>query len=418
MVVSRSLRWVLAAVLLALSVALSACGVLTLPGVQALAGQVQEVIPVPQAQQPTAPAESQTAPPVEQIVTTDLEQQLGDLYDAANPGVVSVQVAKMADIGSVIPIPGFSQGQPQQRLVYGQGSGFVYDTAGHIVTNYHVAGDAQSITVVFADGRSVEAELVGGDPDSDLAVIKVDVAADELTPLPLGDSDALRVGQMVAAIGNPFGLEGSMTTGIVSALGRTLPSQATTPDGRTFSIPNVIQTDATINPGNSGGPLLNLSGEVIGVNTAIESTDGDYSGVGFAVPSNLVAEIVPVLIETGRYEHPWLGITGMTVVPELREAMALDDDQAGVLIVAVTPGSPADKAGLRGGSSEVEIAGAAVQVGGDIIVSADGQPIITMEDLISFIGAQPVGTKVTLGVLRDGQSISVDVTLTARPTTS
>ncbi len=396
----------------------AACGSIVLPGAQMLTNQARELLTAPSAEQTPAP-ESAAAPTVAQIVTADLEERLGDLYDNANPGVVSVQVTQR--LGGwqqgpfIFPFPYFPNQPEEQPYAYGQGSGFVYDTEGHIVTNYHVVGEADSITVVFWDGSSASAELVGGDPDSDLAVIKVDVPSDKLHPLPLGDSDALRVGQMVAAIGNPFGLSGTMTTGIISALGRTLPSQARTVDGQAFSIPNVIQTDAAINPGNSGGPLLNLSGEVIGVNTAIESSVRQYSGVGFAVPSNLVKQIVPQLIEKGYYEHAWLGISGTDLRPEIREAMDLDADQQGVLIIEVTAGSPADKAGLRGGTRQVRVNGQRIWVGGDVIVSANGKAITSMQDLIAFIDSQQVGAEVTLGVLRNGEQIEVDVTLGARP---
>jgi 2-alkenal reductase len=205
---------------------------------------------------------------------------------------------------------------------FGQGSGFVYDNAGHIVTNYHVAGNAIQINVVFADGSYTEAELVGADVDSDLAVIKVDPNdAPGLTPLPIGDSNALQVGQMVVAIGNPFGLSNTMTTGIVSALGRSLPSQNSVFETGGFRTYDVIQTDAAINPGNSGGPLLNLAGEVIGVNTAIESSTRQNSGVGFAVPSNIIARVIPALVANGRYEHPWLGISGGTITAVVARQM-------------------------------------------------------------------------------------------------
>lgn len=359
----------------------------------------------------------------------DLETQLIHLYEQVNPSVVSVQVRQPVDSGNILgelpQIPGFPlpnlpetpEGQgDQQQYAYGQGSGFVYDTNGYIVTNYHVAGEADQITIVFADGTSLDATLVGGDPDSDLAVVKVDPAGIELHPLALGDSDSLLVGQMVVAIGNPFGLEGTMTTGIVSALGRMLSSQAATIDGGKFNIPDVIQTDAAINPGNSGGPLLDLDGEVIGVNTAIESSVSQNSGVGFAVPSNIVSQVVPELIAHGTYEHPWLGISGGTLTSDLREAMGLDEAQRGVLVATVSSDSPADHAGMRGSSREAEIDGQQVLVGGDIIVSVDGRAINTFDDLLGFISNDAsVGQTVTFGVLRDGKTISLDVTLAARP---
>ena len=353
---SNKPRLILATAVAALSLTLAACGGIAFPSLGAMMRQEQS--PETSTQSEVAPQSESTLPNIEKIVTTDLEARLSELYEEANPGVVSVRVTEKVELPAIglegIPFSPFNPFNPfgvpdvtpERPPLYqhGQGSGFVYDTQGHIVTNYHVAGRAERIAVVFSDGASYEARLVGGDPDADLAVIQVDRPADELHPLPLGDSDALKVGEMVAAIGNPFGLSGTMTTGIISALGRTLPSQATTLDGQQFSIPNVIQTDAAINPGNSGGPLLNLSGEVIGVNTAIESRVQQFSGVGFAVPSNLVREIVPALIEEGHYAHPYLGISGMDLLPELRSLMDVDPSQNGALVIDVVEGSPADKA--------------------------------------------------------------------------
>ena len=367
-----------------------------------------------------APAEPETLPEI--VVTNDLDTQLAELYDQVNPAVVSVQVVLPANsAGSGIPqMPGFQFGFPQThpeqpQHSYAQGSGFVYDDEGHIVTNYHVAGQAEQITVIFWNELSATAELIGGDPDSDLAIIQVEGLPDGVQPLALGDSDALRVGQTVAAIGNPFGLEGTMTTGIVSGLGRTMPSQASTAEGAHFSIPDVIQTDAAINPGNSGGPLLNLAGEVIGVNTAMESQTGQSAGVGFAVPSNIVGRVVPVLIAEGRYPHAWLGIAGMDLRPEIREAMDLDPAQSGALVITVTADSPADEAGLRGGDIEIAVMGQPVQVGGDIIVSIDGQDVNGFDDLLSYVTAAEVGQRITLGVLRNGELTTLDITLAERP---
>jgi len=356
--------------------------------------------PLPEAAPPADDTgASAPAPEPDVVVSGELEEQLIALYEQANPAVVNIQVAE----------DGPGQGQ-------GQGSGFVYNSAGYIVTNYHVAGQADLIRVIFADGLTVDADLIGGDPDSDLAVIKVDLPAADLTPLPLGDSDALRVGQSVVAIGNPFGLDGTMTTGIVSALGRTLVSQAATADGGRFTIPNVVQTDAAINPGNSGGPLLNLSGEVIGVNTAIESPVRGNSGVGFAVPSNTVGRVVPSLIEDGSYQHPWLGISGSTLLPEQRQAMGLDPAQVGVLVVAVAEDGPAGKAGLRGSDQEVRVDGQPVLVGGDVIVSVDGRQIVEFDDLLTYLSSQTqVGQTIQLGVIRGERTGKLDVTLMARP---
>ncbi len=331
------------------------------------------------------------------VPVSDLEVRLMALYEEANPSVVSIQV----------------QEQIGGRVALGQGSGFVIDTLGHIVTNYHVAGNAQAIQVTFADGLILEGELIGGDPDSDLAVVQVDPAQVDVRPLALGDSDALRVGQSVVAIGNPFGLAGSMTTGIVSGLERELPSQTKTLSGAHFNIPGVIQTDAAINPGNSGGPLLNLAGEVVGVNTAIESTTQQNSGVGFAVPSNVVARIVPVLIERGAYTHPYLGISGTDITLSLRERLGLSASQRGALVVSVAANGPAAQAGVQ--ASRIDSRGNIV-AGGDIIVSIDGQPVASFGDLLAYLYDETtVGQTVTLGILRNGQQITVQVTLAARP---
>ncbi|MBN2471359.1 MAG: trypsin-like peptidase domain-containing protein [Anaerolineae bacterium] len=366
---------------------------------------------------------------------TQTELQLVDLYTLVNPSVVSIQVRQAAGTRMLMPefefpdIPGMPRfelpdefkGDQGERYVYGQGSGFLYDTDGHIVTNYHVAGEADQIQVIFADGSTAEAELIGTDPDSDLAVIKVDPAdlPDEAAPLPLADSDALQVGQTAVAIGNPYGLSGTMTTGIVSALDRSMPSQAATADGGRFNITDVIQTDAAINPGNSGGPLLNLSGEVIGVNTAIESSTRQNAGIGFAVPSNTVATVVPVLIEEGAYAHPWLGISGMTVSGPVREAMELPDDVRGVLIASVDRGGPAARAGLLGSSMEAEVDGSTLLVGGDIIIAVDDRPVNVFEDLLDYVSNRAqVGQEITLRVLRNGVERDVPVTLAARPTSN
>jgi serine protease Do len=421
---NRKLIGSLAVLVLVASLGLTGCAGIQMSALLPEIGQAQPVADAAAAQISQPPAG-------EVIVTSDLETRLADLYDEASPGVVSVQVRQpVTGVEGTNPFPGMPElpfpfpfsvpGQPgqqgEQPYEYGQGSGFVYDTQGHIVTNYHVAGQADRITVVFSDGLSLPAELVGTDPDTDLAVLKVDRPAGELHPLPLGDSDALRVGQFVAAIGNPFGLDGSMTTGIVSARGRTLASQATALDGQRFNIPDIIQTDAAINPGNSGGPLLNLSGEVIGINTAIASSVQQFSGVGFAVPANLVGHIIPVLIAEGHYEHAWLGASLADLTPELRDSMDLDPTQTGTLVVTVVEDSPAERAGLRGGTREVDIDGQTVLVGGDVILSVDGTPINTFEDLLTAVTNAEVGQTMSLSVLRDGTVIAIDVTLEARPT--
>jgi 2-alkenal reductase len=305
------------------------------------------------------------------------------------------------------------RGEPQLFPAQGQGSGFIYDTAGHIVTNNHVVADADKVEVTFYDGTTVEATVVGEDVDSDLAVVKVDVAPESLRPVVWGDSGKLRVGQRAVAIGNPFGLEGTLTSGIISALGRSLPTEQ-----GAFRIPEIIQTDAAINPGNSGGPLLNSQGEVIGINTAIvpnRSNFGERSflGVGFAVPSNLVKRAIPSLIESGAYQHPWIGFSGNSVTPEIAEAMNLAQP-VGALVAEVISGSPADDAGLRGGTREV--VGINTVVGGDVIIAINGEAINDFDDLISWLSRSgQVGQEVTLTIIRDGQQQTLLLTLGARP---
>ena len=293
----------------------------------------------------------------------------------------------------------------------GVGSGFVYDREGNIVTNYHVIEGASRITVTFLDGTAYRASVIGSDPYTDLAVIKVNASADKLHPLPLGDSSRLRVGEQVAAIGNPFGLSGSMTTGIVSQLGRMLE----TANG--FSIPDVIQTDAAINPGNSGGPLLNMYGEVVGVNTAIASRTGEFSGIGFAIPSDTVKKIVPVLIADGKYRHPWLGISGSDVTPEIAEALGLSEAR-GFLVVDVVANSPAAKAGIKGGSNArmINIDNRSVKLGGDIIVGVDDIQVRKISDILVYLQREKsVNDTITLHVIRDGRELSIDMILGERP---
>ena len=290
------------------------------------------------------------------------------------------------------------------------GSGFVFDKKGHIITNEHVINGAQRITVTFLDGTSYNARVVGKDPFTDIAVIGVIVDSELLHPLPLGDSSKLRVGEQVAAIGNPFGLSGSMTSGIVSQLGRLL---STGPER--FSIPDVIQTDAAINPGNSGGPLLNMKGEVIGINTALQSGTGEFVGVGFAIPSNTVAKIVPVLSETGEYSHPYMGISGLDIDPDLAIALGLDKAK-GFLIVTVVQGSPADKAGLQGSSKTKEIDGRSYPVGGDVILSVDGKVVREIADILIHLQREKsIGDEMVLEVLRDDKITSVILILEERP---
>ena len=354
---------------------------------------------------PRAPEVSIATPtPLPEGVAAEIDAEdalLVNLYQRANPAVVYIEV--LAKEGQVL-------------APLGSGSGFVVDTEGHIVTNNHVVEQADALKVVFSDGNVANAQVVGRDPYSDLAVIKVNVQSARLVPLALGDSSTLQVGQRVIAIGNPFGLEGTMTVGIVSALGRTLPTQVLESSGH-FSNPEIIQTDAAINPGNSGGPLLDIHGRVIGVNTAIRSTTGVYSGIGFAVPVNTVKRIVPHLIEKGTYHYPYLGITAdvrFTLV-ELAEPLGLPVTQ-GVLVQEVTPGTAAARAGLRGGDREVEVMGIPVKAGGDIIVAIDEYKLRDFDDLIAYLVRETeVGQKVALTVLREGEELEIPVTLGERP---
>ena len=292
----------------------------------------------------------------------------------------------------------------------GLGSGFIYDTNGHLITNSHVIENAQKIVVTLLDGSSYNAEIIGDDPFTDLAVIKIETNGVFLQPLPIGDSSKLKVGEQIAAIGNPFGLSGSMTAGIVSQLGRLLPSQDSG-----FSIPDVIQTDAAINPGNSGGPLLNMRGEMVGINTAIQSGTGEFTGVGFAIPSRTVAKIVPSLIQDGEYNHPWLGISGRDIDPDLAKILNLKDAK-GFLIVTVVDNSPSSKAGLHGATETKEIDGTSYALGGDIILKVDGLEVRKIDDILIHLQREKsVGDEMILEILRDGRISEFTLLLEQRP---
>ena len=341
---------------------------------------------------------------------------LQNLYKQVNPSVVSIDVRIPAgsDNLDLLPTEPDDQNAP---LVRAAGSGFVYDDQGHIVTNAHVVESAQKITVNFADGTSIEGKTVGADPDADLAIVQIDASKITLPrPLVLADSDTLEVGQRAIAIGNPFNNPGTMTQGIVSALGRSLFGRQI--GTSQFRIPQVIQTDAAINPGNSGGPLLNSSGEVIGINTAIWSQVRQSSGVGYAVPSNIIRYVADEIIASGKAEHSYLGISGSSLTVETNEAMGLDTKMKGVLIQQVSPRPPASEAGLKAGTKKITIDEIDVTVGGDIIVGIDDLVITKFDDLLGylFVKTKP-GQTVTLKVLRGGETIEVPVTLTSRPDT-
>jgi 2-alkenal reductase len=335
-------------------------------------------------------------------------QILEAVYRKVNPSVVQVvnlvQSSRLRNAGAV----------PQ-----GEGSGFVWDRQGHIVTNDHVVKGADKLQVIFTDGTTLDARLVGTDPDSDLAVIQVDPQLANLVPVELGDMAQVQVGDMAIAIGNPFGLEGTMTRGIVSALGRTIPSQTA------FSIPEAIQTDAAINPGNSGGPLLNERGQVIGVNDQIQSANGANSGVGFAIPVSIVRRVVPALIQNGRYDHAYLGISGGAYSKAWAAALGFPADVKGIYVLAITPNGPASRAGLRAGTTNTDVVLGTdrggltyLQRGGDLITAIDGQPMTRMDDLLIYLEEKAApGQIVRLTVLRDGgQQETITVKLEARPT--
>jgi len=289
------------------------------------------------------------------------------------------------------------------------GSGFVYDKLGHIITNNHVVEGSYSITVTFLDGTSLTASVVGTDPYSDLAVLKVRPDVVTLKPLKLGNSSELMIGEQIVVVGSPFGLAGSVTTGIVSQKGRLLET------AYGYSIPGVIQFDAAVNPGNSGGPLLNMKGEVVGVTTAIESPISGFVGVGYAIPSTIVARVVSSLIEKGSYSHSWIGIVGTNMNEEIAEAMKVNITK-GVLITDVMPGSPADKAGLRGGDRIVRIGGQTIKIGGDVIIAINGIPIKTIEEILTYLEERTSpGDVVVFSVLRGTEMLQVRVVLGARP---
>lgn len=350
------------------------------------------LLPTVLAQDNTYSSEIQSQLIEKQKNTKDLS--LIEIFERSELGVVSITVTKSSERGDTNAV----------------GSGFVFDKAGHIITNNHVVADTKKITVTFIDGTSYRAKIIGTDPYADIAVIKLDIRPEKLYPLPIGESSKLRVGEQITAIGNPFGLSGSMTSGIVSQLGRILPAQ-----GTSFSISDVIQTDTAINPGNSGGPLLNMKGEVVGINTAIYSGDGSFSGVGFSIPSDTVLKIVPVIIKDGQYLHPWIGISTLDISPDIADVLKLKDAK-GILIMTVVKDSPADKAGLRGSSQTTIVDGIEYKVGGDIVLSIDGNEVRKIEDVLTHLQREKnIGDKLNLELLRDGKIINVVITLEKRP---
>jgi 2-alkenal reductase len=385
MMKTHKLKFVLPVMLLPLLVL--ACGILT------------PTSPIAPPAPLTLPSVATVAPVQISVpeLTSNEEALLVELYQRVNPSVVNILT--YGDQGGL-------------TMQAGQGSGFVFDSQGNIVTNAHVVHGADEIDVVFSDSTILSAKPVGEDLHSDLAVVKVDSLPQGVQSLPLGDMSKVAVGQTVVAIGNPFGLGGTLTKGIVSAMGRTIPALTV------FSIPQSIQTDAPINPGNSGGPLLNLKGEVIGVNAQIETEGGSRvnSGVGFAIPVSIVARVIPALIEDGKFEWGWLGVSGGSVTPALVEAMNLPVNR-GAYVAEVIRNGPADQAGLRGASREMTVNGRRAAVGGDVIVAIDGVPVGSFDDILIYIALNTSpNQEVKLTIIRDGQTKEVKLTLGLRPT--
>ncbi len=340
-----------------------------------------------------------------------LTQQMRDLYNRANPSVVSIRVRIPAGNRPTVGEFGQPGQQGSGQFQMAAGSGFVFDNQGHIVTNAHVVQGSDRVEVTFSDGNIMPAKINGIDLDSDLAVVQVQGDASRYTALPLGDSDAVQVGDVVVAIGNPFEQAGTMTHGIISALHRTVQGLRTSGNG-SFSIPGALQTDAPLNPGNSGGPLINEFGQVIGVNEQIEAPAGQSSGVSFAIPVNLVKTFVPELIQNGKVDHPYLGISSTSLGLDLNQALNLPENTRGALVTSVSPNSPASKAGLKAAN----VQSATNISGGDVIIAVDKQPVKSSDDLISYLFIKTkAGQTVTLTVLRNGKEQDIQATLAARP---
>jgi S1-C subfamily serine protease len=381
---SRNTRIILSVFLL-LSLISLACG---LSAPQASSSQPTSVTQVVQANPTSSPAQI--------TVATNEDQVLVDLYTHLNPSVVNITVYL---------------NQNGTLVLYARASGFVYDDQGHIVTNAHVVDGIDAVEVTFSDGLIRDASIVAEDLFSDLAVIQVELPTG-VSPIPLGTMDELAVGQTVVAIGNPFGFEGTLTRGIISGLGRTIPTLTTV-----YSIPEAIQTDAAINPGNSGGPLLNLKGEVVGVNAQIETsgTSNSSLGVGFAIPVSILHRVVPALIDTGHYDWSWLGVAGYTLYPALVKAMNLPVEQ-GAYITTVTDAGPAQAAGLQGTTDTISQDNHTVEVGGDVVTAIDGQQVKTFDDILVYLSLQTSpGQEVTLTILRSGKYQDVKLQLGTRP---
>jgi len=419
----KGLATVVALLLIPMLLACSQLGSLGLsaasPNTQSTSAPAKPLIAtrLPLGAPPTLPPSPTPLPP-QLIQEADAEEQLLiNLYQRVSPSVVSIRALKEL---TEFQHPRLPQGIPTPELPdipfqeSGEGSGFVVDTAGHIVTNHHVVEDTSELQVVFFDGSTLAATVVGSDPDSDLAVLKVEAPPESLRPVVWGDSDRVQVGQRAIAIGNPFGYENTLTSGIISGLSRSLPASTG------YRIPEIIQTDAAINPGNSGGPLLNSQGEVIGINTAIVPSFNQFGergflGIGFAIPANQARRVVQALIETGEYEHPWFGFSGMDVTPEIALEMGLAKAE-GALVIRVIAGSPADEAGLRGGDHEISVMGQKVTVGGDVIIAINDDRVRRFDDILTYLSRKgQVGQRVQVTFIRDGKTQTLSVTLGRRP---
>jgi S1-C subfamily serine protease len=428
---SRRILWIVLGVV-SLVFVFSICGVLFVGGffLMNTSSVSTQSSRMETAEEFVRPAVVATAVPVQPIqISPDIEDYetaiLSAIYKNVAPSVVNIETLSLGsslqrDQTFLFPTPPSGtpivpefQIDPNSLIPRGQGSGFVWDLDGHIVTNAHVVEDADQVQVKFADGTVTVAEVVGLDEHSDLAVLRIDPEGYVLSPVARGDIDDVNVGDRVAAIGNPFGFEGTLTSGIVSAIGRSIPALTS------FSIPEAIQTDAVINPGNSGGPLLNERGEVIGVNAQIRVSDLGNTGIGFAIPISIVERVVPMLIVEGEYEHSYIGISGSTFSPICADMLGLPTTIRGAYVGSVLSGTPADRAGLRGGTDPIEsnLLGVCPQLGGgDLILAIEDQPVTRFDDLLVYLERYTSpGDTIELTILRDGEERTLDVTLTARP---
>ncbi len=375
-----------------------------LPGTESDGGAAAEI--------PSPPSSSSLSELDPGLIVAAQEDVLNSIYVQLLPSVVQIEVWQFSDGGGrgFRPFNFGGDNEDQELIPGGEGSGFIWDADGHIVTNWHVVDGADEINALFEDGLELKAELLGSDKDSDLAVLKVSLPSDRYVPVMKGDSDLVRVGQLVAAIGDPFGQEFTLTSGIVSAVGRTIRG------GTAFSIPEVIQTDAAINPGNSGGPLLDRTGRVIGINSQIISRSGSNAGVGFAIPINVAKRVVPALITDGKYDYAYIGISGVTLRADAAEEIGLARDTRGALLIQITEDAPASEAGLIGSDENLDSLGSLPPLGGDVIIAINETKVRTVDDVIAFVAGEPrPGDRVVLTILREGEVLEIPLTLDTRP---